>query len=414
MPYQPTPPPKQAKFGFPHKPSFSSFVLPRQNSVSNLRSGSVSNLSPRGRPSESHSLAESYISAQSETSQAGSSSGPRKMKSSFTIIPRMIKKRSQSRLTADSSERNSTSSPTPPVPYLDPSASYTSTSFASYQSTATASPSVSSSRLGKVRGKQKITVPPAVPPKDEPREPELTLDTNLEEMEGIIDLTARPSSSNDPLSSSPGSGFESSFPSSSFDHGGGGSLNAISTSPPTSIFSNPFLPPSSTVIKQQRPERPPHHIHEKVSPKTQHPPAQLGLGALDAPDAALWEAPESWAVERDGEDPAEPPDYSSSDESLVGGRPISMGPPPHCVVKKNKQRHSTRPKPPPKTTRQTLSGKAFKVRIYRANNTYHVASIGLTVTVADLTPVLNNKLLQESERESHRLYLKERGRGVYA
>lgn len=157
-------------------------------------------------------------------------------------------------------------------------------------------------------------------------------------------------------------------------------------------------------------------MQEKVSPKTQHPPAQLGLGAFDPPDAsASWEAPESWAVERDGEDPAEPPDYSSTDESLVGGvgRPTSMGPSPHGGVKKNKQRHSIRPKPPPKTTKQTLGNKPFKIRIYRANNTYHVASIGLTVTVADLTPVLNNKLLLESERESHRLYLKERGRGDY-
>ena len=375
MPYQPTPPPKQAKFGFPHKPSFSSFVLPRQNSVSNLRTGNISNISPRGRPSESHSLAESYNSTQSETSQVGGSSGPRKMKSSFAIIPRMIKKRSQSRLTVDSSERNSTSSPTPPVPYLDPSASYTSTSFASFQSTSTSSATANGSRLGKVRGKQKTVVPPAVPPKDEHREPELTLDTNLEEMDGIIDLNARPSSSNDPLSSSPGSAFESSLPSSSFD-GGRGSLNAISTSSPTSMFSNPFLPPSSTIIKHQRPQRQPHHMQEKVSPKTQHPPAQLGLGAFDPPDAsASWEAPESWAVERDGEDPAEPPDYSSTDESLVGGvgRPTSMGPSPHGGVKKNKQRHSIRPKPPPKTTKQTLGNKPFKIRIYRANNTYHVA-----------------------------------------
>lgn len=128
--------------------------------------------------------------------------------------------------------------------------------------------------------------------------------------------------------------------------------------------------------------------------------------------AASWEAPESWAVERDGEDPAEPPDYSSSEESVGGGpgRPTSIG--PANGIKKNKQhRQSVRPKPPPKTTKQSLSNKAFKVRIYRANNTYHVASIGLTVTVADLTPVLNAKLLLDSARETHRLYLKERGRG---
>jgi hypothetical protein len=125
--------------------------------------------------------------------------------------------------------------------------------------------------------------------------------------------------------------------------------------------------------------------------------------------AASWEAPQSWAVEKDGEDPAESPDYSSSEESAMG-RPTSMA---HHGPKKHKShRTSTRPKPPPKTAKQFLNNKPFKVRIYRANNTYHVASIGLSVTVADLTPVLNSKLV-DSERETHRLYLKERGRGAY-
>ena len=53
----------------------------------------------------------------------------------------------------------------------------------------------------------------------------------------------------------------------------------------------------------------------------------------------------------------------------------------------------------------------YKFRIYRANNTYHVASIALNATVSDLIPYLNSKLLHDPEREKHRLYLKERGRG---
>jgi adenylate cyclase len=157
-------------------------------------------------------------------------------------------------------------------------------------------------------------------------------------------------------------------------------------------------------------------MYEKISPKTKAGPAALmALAPIDSPDtrlessAASWEAPQSWAVEKDGEDPAEPPDYSSSEESVTG-RPTSIG---HHPPKRHRSHYtSSRPKPPPKTTKQSLSNKTFKVRIYRANNTYHVASIGLSVTVANLTPVLNNKLLVESERETHRLYLKERGRGV--
>jgi adenylate cyclase len=54
---------------------------------------------------------------------------------------------------------------------------------------------------------------------------------------------------------------------------------------------------------------------------------------------------------------------------------------------------------------------SYKIRIYRANTSFHVASIGLSVTVADLTPVLNQKLLPDTERETHKLYLQERGRG---
>ncbi|KAJ3763796.1 adenylate cyclase [Lentinula raphanica] len=52
----------------------------------------------------------------------------------------------------------------------------------------------------------------------------------------------------------------------------------------------------------------------------------------------------------------------------------------------------------------------FRIRIHRANNTYHVVSCGFNITVAQLTPKLNAKLLLGEERETHRLYLKERGR----
>ena len=64
-----------------------------------------------------------------------------------------------------------------------------------------------------------------------------------------------------------------------------------------------------------------------------------------------------------------------------------------------------------RTKRATSSKVLYHVRIYRANNSYHVVQCGLDVTVSQLTPQLNKKLLLDPGVEPHRLYLKERGRG---
>lgn len=53
------------------------------------------------------------------------------------------------------------------------------------------------------------------------------------------------------------------------------------------------------------------------------------------------------------------------------------------------------------------------IRIYRSETEYRVAQIDLHVEVAALTEMLNDKLLLGQERESHRLYLRERERGLY-
>jgi len=55
--------------------------------------------------------------------------------------------------------------------------------------------------------------------------------------------------------------------------------------------------------------------------------------------------------------------------------------------------------------------KSVRVRIYRDDGSYHVAQLQQASMVADLTPSLNAKLLLDQERETHKLYLKERGRG---
>ncbi|KIJ18515.1 hypothetical protein PAXINDRAFT_70600 [Paxillus involutus ATCC 200175] len=63
-----------------------------------------------------------------------------------------------------------------------------------------------------------------------------------------------------------------------------------------------------------------------------------------------------------------------------------------------------------KPTASSASNKVVLVRIYRANGSYHVAQIPPHATVADLIPSLNTKVLRDHDRESHKLYLKERGR----
>jgi adenylate cyclase len=56
----------------------------------------------------------------------------------------------------------------------------------------------------------------------------------------------------------------------------------------------------------------------------------------------------------------------------------------------------------------------MQIRIYRANNAFHIATIAPHVSVASLTPALNERLLQGKDVEMHRLYLKERGRGGWS
>lgn len=191
-------------------------------------------------------------------------------------------------------------------------------------------------------------------------------------MDGIIDLSVLPATDKVD-NSSPGSGFESSL------HSGSDvssmHVGSVTTSH-HSIFSNPFLPAS------ERRLRPGALVFDgrRISPK-----ARVMHAYPDA-DSPSWTAPESWAVEKEGEDPTAP--YSSSDESARG-----------------KSGRKRRKRPP--------GNKAlYHVRIYRANNSYHVVQCGLDVTVAQLTPQLNKKLLLDPGVEPHRLHLKERGRGT--
>ncbi|KAF7977720.1 hypothetical protein HWV62_2778 [Athelia sp. TMB] len=397
----PTPPPKQAKFGFGSKSSITSLVT--------TRTGHSNGPRPTHRSSESSLAGSSYASSLHSDGSSVYTNGAssRKIPQSRTFLRILKPKKSNGRLNGDNDRPRNVSSP-PPMPYLNGLAANTSSSFASSRSTIIHPAASSSTRFGKHKGKStanNAVIPPPLPSKDS-REPELTLDLNFEQMDGIINMGPRPSTGTDPLGTSPTRGsFESSRAS---VHEEWESFHPITPAPTQAVFSNPF-PPQPTSI-------PPRSIRtsllEKVSPMSQTCPVPLPVQPITSPSndiSASWEAPESWAVERDGDDPGEP-DYSSSDES-ASGRPMSVG--PHGLLngnKKSRHRTSARARASGKVVKQVLSSQPFKIRIYRANNTYHVASIDLHVTVGDLASVLNSKLLLEKEMETHRLYLKERGR----
>ncbi|EMD33719.1 hypothetical protein CERSUDRAFT_87049 [Gelatoporia subvermispora B] len=301
----------------------------------------------------------------------------RKPKSSLNIISNIIRKRSRSRL------RSETSLPPEEAPPL-PSPDHFTTSFPSIQS-----PPTPVSRKEKLRGKKRTaTAPPPTPPAA-PQSVRPIVDIKLDEMDGIIDFSAIPTG---PADASP--------PSSAFDSQQ--SSSDVSSMHPTAgsstIFINPFGPSSGRKLAPGGNS----YDNRKISPKTRVPPQNGGKeGDEDSPS---WAPPESWAVETGGVE-AEDPDYSSSNDS-EGVPAISPGMNGTRSRRKRPKKLSVIGEKPAAYSSKTK----YKIRIHRADNTYHVVSITLDVTVGELTPQLNKKLLLDPERETHRLYLKERGR----
>ncbi|KZT63683.1 adenylate cyclase-like protein [Daedalea quercina L-15889] len=115
-------------------------------------------------------------------------------------------------------------------------------------------------------------------------------------------------------------------------------------------------------------------------------------------DSPSWTAPESWAVEKEGEEPTPVAAESSEEDETVAAAGARA---------KRKRRHRTTLSTIGRPTQQPTK---YKIRIYRANGTYHVVACELSVTVAQLIPELNKKLSLNPDREPHSLYLKERGR----
>ncbi|RDB15590.1 Adenylate cyclase [Hypsizygus marmoreus] len=427
----PTPPPKPSRsFGFAQKSSFSSFPT--------LRQGSASNILRQPRKSDSHSTIstteDKRRSADSDSTRQGlgSISSPststaeiRKTKSS--MFSRLARVRSKTSLRADSMGGEHPSlRPPPPIP--DALVSFLPIGPSSTPLSSIASPPSLSKKDKRDKKKKNSTTREPSPPPEDLEVHEFELDTNLDHMDGIIDLTLNSTAAsinNDP--SSPSSGFESS------SHGNASDQSSFYQTIPLTDFSNPFL--GATPVSSKRNGRIISKDSRKISPKEKVIPVGLpGYPAAKAlplpptngePGSPTWIPPESWAVEKEGDDVAEA-EYSSSDESVPGGpgRPMSFAVNADIPIQSipndlvpnlllhptaaASQRH--------RKTKRKVGGKRigsekqYTIRIYRANNTFHIASLTPHATVAALTPALNEKLLLGKDVETHRLYLKERGR----
>lgn len=382
---QPSPPPKMTtskSLGFNNKRSFASITRQAMASTSTVHT--------RGRGSDTMSLAGASTFTLNEKYMAQDRPPPVPEKSKAKGMTGMgsllnVIKKKASRIGKDDSSMASVAAfIPPPVPSPDPG----------YW------PKTPPTPPKKVRRRNHHPKSPG-PPSLTSKEPEFTLDTNLDEMEGIVDLTVRHDiRSPNGDGSSPGSGFETSNVTSSSlsvsDSGFTSTRNASSLyqqSSSQTMFSNPFLPPSSTSLKRK--QGPPPLEIRKVSPKTviassasQHESEQHSPG---------WVAPESWAVEKESE-MQDVPDYTTSDEED-----------PHGVRTPSKPH-----KRKTKTSRRTQQNLPFyQIRIHRSDGSYHVVKLNVTTTVSELIPVMNKKLVLDSTRETHSLYVKERERGIY-
>ena len=168
--------------------------------------------------------------------------------------------------------------------------------------------------------------------------------------------------------------------------------SSSSSSPPNfggPIFSDPFISRPPSVRSRDSTQD-----HRRMSPRTIVPaavPPHLvsPSGAQDG--LAAWKAPPSWVS---GDQPE--PDVSSSEDEKA---PSS---------KRKSRRRATILRT---LQSQGVENRNYKIRVYRTNTEYHILTCSLATTVTQLSGVLNTIVLGLEEREDHRLYLKERGRG---
>jgi adenylate cyclase len=293
--------------------------------------------------------------------------------------------RSKARLDADDkSAQAAASKAQPPLPTFVSSSSGDS-SFLQMD------PSSAKNALRVVRGREKKkSKGSTAPPVSSTLQPEFNFDLNLERMEGIIDpsllqLTHSGSISGATLDEASTSGLRTdgraptpSSSSSSHAHHGG------------PVFSDPFVSGPSSVRSFDG-----IADHRRMSPHTIVPavlPPQLVSPPSASQDSmAPWKAPPSWVT---GDQP-EPDVSSSEDEKASASKRKARR---RATVTRALQSHG-------------MDARNFKIRVYRANSEFHILTCGLATTVGQLSGKLNATLLNPGEREDHRLYLKERGRG---
>lgn len=249
-------------------------------------------------------------------------------------------------------------------------------------------------------------------------EPELTLDLNVDDMNGIVDFN--PSRNMPPPSSAVGPWDDPPPPGTMIPR-------PLGVTIPSYNYGGSFItnPDPFSLKTPTGNGRTPASLTPEFSAPYRTLPSAPALSPT--PTQADWTAPESWAVDRDH------PDYSSSDESLDAGRNNSKaeargsrrastlvsqnGTSRQFSVSKGKERDNALEDMRSKQGSFTGSlspGSAnsvpYNIRIYRADGTYHVVSCPLDTKVVDMQNVLSKKLLLT--RETHRLYLRERGRGL--
>ena len=338
---------------------------------------------PRNQGTRSTRSTESH-SAEDHASNTGSSSHGhrelRKPKSFMNPLNVIRRARSRVRLDAEEREAQTTSKPPPFLPAFVSSSSGDS-SFLNMDPSRNA--------LRAVRGRDKKKSKSGAGPTDSSVVPP-EFDLDLRRMEGIIDTSRLPSLSNSPPISGIGFG-EPSRSGFSLD-GRAPTPSSSSSSPPNfggPVFSDPFISRPSSVRSRDS-----THEHRRMSPRTIVPaavPPHLvsPSGAQDG--LAAWKAPPSWVS---GDQPE--PDVSSSEDEKA---PSS---------KRKSRRRATISRT---LQSQSVENRNYKIRVYRTNTEYHILTCSLSTTVAHLSGALNTILLGLEEREDHRLYLKERGRG---
>jgi adenylate cyclase len=338
---------------------------------------------PRNQGTRSTRSTESH-SAEDHASNTGSSNshGHRELRKPKSFMnPLNVIRRARSKVRLDPEDRETQTTTHKPPPFLPAFVSSSSgdSSFLHMDPSKTALRAVRGRDKKKSKSGATSTDSSLVPPE---------LDLDLRRMDGIIDPSRLPSLSHSP----PISGFVEPSRSGFSMDGRAPTPSSSSSSPPNlggPVFSDPFISRPPSVRSRDSAQD-----YRRMSPRTIVPaavPPHLVSPSGAQEGLAAWKAPPSWVS---GDQPE--PDVSSSEDEKA---PSS---------KRKSRRRATILRT---LQNQGVENRNYKIRVYRTNTEYHILTCSLATTVTQLSGVLNTIVLGLEEREDHRLYLKERGRG---